>query len=478
MTRSKNPRTHSVASVAAVVLGLVCLTSASAQVTTYRLVPNTVYEARPVKVYRLHEETVVEQQPVTTYKTESVTEMRERTYRVAKPVVETSEKVQRYKVLKPVTETSFREQSREVTTYETETRWRKQERTVKKPVKETSEREERVTVMRPVTEVEMREQSYTAYRPVTRRELQWRDQSQVFDVPSVTPGDTRTRLRWLGRTNYTDPRTGLQTTQRAGFYWVPEQEQRYTTQRVFVPNYVPQEVARTAYEPETVTRKVPVERTRFEQVERVRTVPVTTYRQVEQQQFRYVPETVRKPITKTETRKIPVTTTRWVEQEVVRKIPVKTYKVEWEERTEKYPVTVERTVPVREMVERERTISRYLPEEREQIVAKTVMTKELIADECVAPTLYGEVETVISQPASETVFSTSEPYTTSYPSTTIDFGNPVLDAGAGWQPRSLDELETKQPEAETDSPTVVNPPANQDGVEDAGGGEIPLIEGI
>ena len=489
MNYVKLPRTQFVASAFAVVLGLVCLTSVSAQVTaTYRLVPNTVYEARPVKVYRLHEEKVVEQQPITTYKTESVTEMRERTYRVAKPVVETSERVQRYKVMKPVTETTYRHQERDVTTYETETRWRKEERTVKKPVVETAEREERVTVMRPVTEVEMREQSYTAYRPVTRRELQWSDQSQLYDVPQVTAGDTRTRIRWVPRTNYTNPQTGLQTTQRAGFYWVPEQDVRYSTQRVLVPNYVPQEVARTAYEPETVTRKVPVERTRFEQVEKVRTVPVKTFRQVEEKQFRYVPQTVRKPITKTETRRVPVTTTRWVEQEVVRKIPVKTYKVEWEERTEKYPVKVERTVPVREMVERERTIQRYVPEEREQIVAKTVMTKELIEEACECVVPYGESVTInrfplsvgssfTSEPASEGVIY-SEPRTTVASSS--DFGEPVLGGSAGWQTRSMDELDESDSGEGQSGDAEINPPANQDDDADKGatGGEAPMMQAI
>lgn len=368
-----------------VTLLLLCPLVSNAEIvpnSTYRLVPSTVMEARPVTAYRLTEEKVVEQKPITTYRTETVTEMREQRYRVAKPVTETSERIQRYKVMRPVTETFMREETVDRTTYETETRWREERRTVQKPVVETSEREERRTVLRPVTEYSERDESYTALRPVTTSETQWRDRSGYVDVPQYVPGPTRNRLRWLPRTAYQNPTTGLATSQRAGLYWVPQQRPGFwSSQRQFVPNFVPEQVSRTTLVPETVTRKVPVTRTRYEEEVEYRKVPVQTYRTVAEEQVRYVPETVRKPVTKTYTRKVPVTRTRWEEHEVVRRVPVKTTRIEYEEKVRRIPVEVQRTVPVQQLMEREKTIRRYVPYQKEQLIPRTVMLKEPIPDD-------------------------------------------------------------------------------------------------
>ena len=83
-----------------------------------------------------------------------------------------------------------------------------------------------------------------------------------------------------------------------------------------------------------------------------------------------------------------MTTTRWVEEEVVRKIPVKSYRMEYEERVEEYPVQVRRTVPVKKMVERKRTVGRYVPYQTERTVAKTVVEKVPISDAYCVPGCY------------------------------------------------------------------------------------------
>lgn len=375
--------------------------------STYRLVPTTVYESRPVTAYRVQEQTVVEQKPVTTYKTETVTEMREERYRVAKPVVETSEKVERYTVRRPVTKTEMREEVVEQTRYETETRWREERRTVAKPVVETSEREERRTVFRPVTEVEYQDQQYTTMRPVTTTETQWQNMSGYVAVPQYTPGPVRDRLRWLPRTAYVNPETGLATSQRAGFYWVPEQRPgvvNYSSQ--YVPNYVPTQVQRTSLVPETVTQRVPIQRTRYEEEVQVRKVPVQTYRTEMEEQVRYVPETVRKPVVERFTRKVPVTTTTWEEEEVERRVPVETYRTEYEDRVRKVPVQVQRTVPVQQMMEREKTVRSYVPYQKDELVPRRVMMKEPIPDDC----------GIITRPLSAISSATTvAPYTVSRP---------------------------------------------------------------
>lgn len=252
-----------------------------------------------------------------------------------------------------------------------------------KSIPETSEREERRTVLRPVTELEYQDQQYTQLRPVTTTETQWQNRSALVDVPAYVPGPTRNRLRWLPRTSYQNPETGLATSQRAGFYWVPQQRPgTWQSRKYVVPNYVPQQVQRTSYVPETITQKVPVQRTRYEQHEEVRKVPVQTYKTVSEEQVRYVPETVRKPVIQRQTRKVPVTTTRWEEQEVVRRIPVRTYKMEYEDRVEQVPIRVNRVVPEQRMVEYQQKVRRYVPHVSERIVAKRVMMKEPIPDDC------------------------------------------------------------------------------------------------
>ena len=85
----------SVVFVTAIVLSLLLRSDLPAQVScgsceTYRLVPQTIYEQRPVTTYRLQTETIVEKRPTTTYRPMWETEARQRTYTVLKPVQETS----------------------------------------------------------------------------------------------------------------------------------------------------------------------------------------------------------------------------------------------------------------------------------------------------------------------------------------------------------------------------------------------------
>lgn len=351
--------------------------------TTYRHVPKTVYQSEIVTKYRPQDEVIVEQKPVTRYKTETSTEIRERRYRVAKPVVETSQEIQRYTVRKPVRETSYREEFMDRTRYETETNWEEQRRVVKKPVEETSERIERRTVRRPVKEYSYKEETYTTYRPQTKKEVRWRYDARVVDVPQVVPGATGPpQLKWVPPTPYINPITGLPTLQRGGLYWVPTQgPPQVVNQPRYVTGYVPEECDRTEWVPEQVTRRVPLERTRYEESVEYRKVPVKTVRMVEEEQYRHVPKKVLKPVTERYTRKVPVTTTRWVEEERERVVPRKTYKTVIEERVEKVPVKVERQVAVEQLLQRERTIRRYVPYKEEKLVPKTVIEKQLIPDD-------------------------------------------------------------------------------------------------
>ena len=366
---------------------LLCVSNVPAQSvvpgTTYRHVPRTVYQSEIVTKYRPEERVIVEQKPVTTYKTETSTEIRERRYRVAKPVVETKQEVQKYTVRKPVSETSFREEFMDRTRYETETQWEEQRRVVRKPVEETSERVETRTVREPVKEVSYKEETYTTYRPKTTTEYRWRQAGRYVDVPREVPGAPGpSRLQWLPRTAYSNPITGQPTEQRAGLYWVPTRgPSQVVNQQQYVAGYVPEQRERTEWVPEQVTRRVPVERTRYEERVEYRKVPVKTVRMVEEEQYRQVPRQVQKPITERYTRKVPVTTTRWVEEERERTVPRKTYKTVFEERVEKVPVKVDRQVAVEQILQRERTIRRYVPYQEEKLVPKTVVEKQLIPDD-------------------------------------------------------------------------------------------------
>ena len=96
----------SVVFVTAIVLSLswgpTCPPRFRVTVRDVSLVPQTIYENRPVTTYRLETETIVEQRPTTTYRPMWETETRQRTYTVLRPVQETSVREERYTVLKPV----------------------------------------------------------------------------------------------------------------------------------------------------------------------------------------------------------------------------------------------------------------------------------------------------------------------------------------------------------------------------------------
>ena len=248
--------------------------------------------AAAIERNRLEAETIYEEQKQITYRPVYETEMRERRYTVARPVTETSEREERYRVQRPVYETQMRDSSYDVVRQVAETSEREERYTVQRPVYETQEREERYVVQRPVTETAEREEAFTVMEPVTTVTTNYVDQGGFVDQQVVTPGPTRTRLRWLQGGCAVDPATGASAYQRGGLTWVPEQgPARVDTFRVWQPNVVAQQVPQTSYVQKVMTRKVPVQVCRMVNEEVVRRVPVQVCRMVQEEQVRRVPVT-------------------------------------------------------------------------------------------------------------------------------------------------------------------------------------------
>ena len=352
----------------AFVVSMACATGAFAQVfcQEYRLVYQTVYDQQEITAFRIETETIYEEQKQTTYRPVWETEMRQRRYTVSRLVTETSEREERYRVLRPVWETQMRDTSYDVV----------------RQVVETSEREERYIVQRPVWETSEREETYTVMRPVTTYTTNYVDQGGFVDQQVVTPGATRTRLRWLPHGCVVDPLTGASTFQRGGLTWVPEQgPARVETFRVWQPNIVAQQVPQTTYVPQVMTRKVLVQVCRMVQEEHVRRVPVTTYRQVV--------ERVRQ--------QTPVQVCRMVEEERVRRIPVTTYRIVTEERVEQIPVQVCKMVAFEQTVQIPRLVEKRIPVKYVRQVPRVVVMRVPI-DPCPPDPCYG-LPTVITSPA-------------------------------------------------------------------------------
>jgi len=146
-----------ITSACSLVLALVAPRFASAEcggtvTTTYRLIPQTVYEQKQITAYRLESETVYDDKPVTSYRPIMETQMQERRYTVARPVMETSEREERYTVRKQVWDTVVEDRSYDRVRSVYETAEREERYMVARPVYETSEREERHTVRRQIVE--------------------------------------------------------------------------------------------------------------------------------------------------------------------------------------------------------------------------------------------------------------------------------------------------------------------------------------
>ena len=93
-----------------------------------------------------------------------------------------------------------------------------------------------------------------------------------------------------------DPVTGASHYQRAGLVWVPEQgPSRQVVTRVWQPNVVTRQVPVTQYVARQVTRKVPVQVCRYVDEQVVRKVPYQVCRMVQEEHVRKVPYQVCRP---------------------------------------------------------------------------------------------------------------------------------------------------------------------------------------
>ena len=356
-------------------------------VQEYRLVPQTIYEQKPVTTRKLQTETIVEEREVVRFRPVWETTTRERKYTVNKPVVETSMREERKTVMKPVYEVRYRDASYERTRMVAQTSSRTERRTVTKPVYETKMQRQQRVVQKPVTTTVMQDQTATAYKPVTTYYQRTVENGQYVDQVQYQPGDVRNRLRWQGPKCTPNPLTGECEAQRAGLYWQPKQGPgKYTTAKVFAPNPVVQQMAQTQYVPQQVTRKVPVNVTSMQSEVQVREVPIQTVRMQKEEQTRTVPITVQKPVTERVERFVPEYRVRMVPQEYVRQVPVNTYKYVQEERVEQVPVRSCKMVREVHKVEVPKTRSRWVDEVTMRQIPRTIVMRVPIGQDPVIST--------------------------------------------------------------------------------------------
>ena len=364
--------------LAAILMALPSVTSAQV-VNSYQLVPQTIYEKKPVTVSRWIDETVMEKQQVTSYKPVWEKEARERRIVSYKPVQQTREREQRIVTYKPVVETLFRENRIEETTYETVTEYRDEQTIVRRPVVETQMREENYTVRKPVTENLIEVQRVTTYKPVLK------PQTQMVEVPSamnstfaVPDNSQRSRLMRLDGGYYTDATTGATVYRARGLHWVQP------TVAVPATTLVPQQTNQVEFIPETVETRKPVEVTRYVDTVVTRKVPVDVERIVEQVETRKVPVTVCKPITNVRIEKIPYTKTTYKEEVVLKKVPYVETTYQKVETVEPYEIEVLKWLPETKEVGVPRTVRRRVDYEIMQDVPRTVLMK-LPVDACGNP---------------------------------------------------------------------------------------------
>jgi hypothetical protein len=364
----------------------------------YRLVYKTVCEQRQMTACKIEYETAYEERPVTTYKPVWETELREERYTVAKPVTETSEREEVYTVLKPVWETQMRDNSYTRIRYVQETAEREERYIVNRPVTETSEREEVYTVMKPVYETSYRTENYTVMRPQTVCRTQVVDQGFYADQTVMKPAASANRLKWVPGATAIDPLTGQAVYQRPGLYWVQVPRGTYEVQRVWQPNYVPQQVQQTYMVPATESRQVPVQTMRYEQEQVVRKVPVTVCRTVQEEVVKKVPYTVLKPVEERVEQQVPVQVCRMVSERQVRKIPVTTCRMVYEERVVQKPVQVCKMVATQETVRVPHCVEKRIPVTYTYSVPRVVCYREPIGP-CGEPLGVSPSETGVSMPS-------------------------------------------------------------------------------
>ena len=318
----------------------------------YRMVPQTVYEQRPITVSRVVNETVFKKEKITTYKPVWTTEKRERVRVSHEPVTQTSEREETYRVFRPLIETKYREREVSETAYETTTEVREEKYRVQRPVTEVEYCEEQYRVKRPVTERFLKTENITTYKPINIRETALIPGVEYENRWVMDPA-TR-RLRWLPRGCYIHPTTGQVVYKRPGLHWLPEQ--RASLQTTARPTLNMQEFDRTAYVPETQQRQTPVDITKYVDEIQTRKYPVQVQRMQEEMHVVKVPYKVHRPVTRTKTERIPYEQVTYKMEEHVRKVPVT--KVTWER--------------VEEVTPYERQVCRWVAETKEIQVPQTI----------------------------------------------------------------------------------------------------------
>ena len=380
-------------------------TLAAQEIQSFKLVPKTIYEKRPVKVTRLVDEVVNEKQQVTTQKVMWQTETRQRRQVEYMPVRKMSEREERTVVRKPVTETMYREKRTEETTYDTAIEMRDEQYTVTEPVIETKMREEKYTVRKPVTQKLVEVQRTTSYKPVCQTETRMVQQDSVVQQSYVVRDSSRRpRLRALSPGFYSDPVTGETAYRNRGLHWV--QPSTTVQAAATVPTLVPQQTNKVSYIPEVVEKRTPVEVTRFVEKVETRRVPYEVKKMVDRVETRKVPVEVKIPKKKVTIEQVPYTRTTYKDEVTVKKVPYTETTYEKIEKVESYEVEVPRWVTVTKEVDVPRTVTRRVEYEVMKEFPRTIMMKVPL-DACGNPV--GPAVPVDGQQTTQPVFSNSTP---------------------------------------------------------------------
>ena len=237
-------------------------------------------------------ETEYVSEEVTSYRPVLKTRTEEREYKVAKPIVETSFREETYTIRKPVVETSYRDETVTRTSYVTETAEREEQVTsykpvvetqyydkqysVQRPVVETQYYNQQYTMQRPVVETQFQTQQYTSLRPVTTMENQTVDAGGYVAQQVVSPGQVQYGLQ---QASYYSPGLFGRLRPRSGLFWTPQvTPATVQTQYAYRPNYITQQVAKTAYVPEVQQVQVPVQVQRMQTEVVSQRVPVQVQR--------------------------------------------------------------------------------------------------------------------------------------------------------------------------------------------------------
>lgn len=379
------------------------------QTTRYTYYKKYVQVPQRVTRFRTESETSQKQSQITEYHDETVTETRYRKITKFVPVVETEYRTRQIKKLVPETKTVMQTRQRQVTEMVEETGFRETQVVVPKTIQETTMQERNRIVQTPVTQRFQQLVPVTSYKPQTTYQTQLVNKPAVVNQLVVQPrAQDRSRLRWLGSTNYTDPLSGRQVYRRRGLYWTRNNtpNNAYVVPTV-VPNYQVQQIPQTSYVPTTSyqTQSYDVNTT----VNRVVTekIPVTSQRTVNEIVNRRVPFTVRKPVTRTVTEEVPIQQTTMREEVSEEQYPVQRTVMKKVEQEEPYNVQITRKVPVTKTVQQPRTVTRRVPYTETQMVNRLAYFRVTLDPfgQAIAGT---EIEVdIYGNPVPQTITSTS-----------------------------------------------------------------------